>query len=336
MKRPTLVTIAEKSGVSKPVVYTVLKNRQGTSIRVSKATREKILRVAEECGYVPPKSSRMLATGKSDTIGVLIHLIIPPFSELLTHIQRSAQKEGLDVIPYITDNNPVLEEYYLNLVRDGRVDGIIPLTKTDGSDDRYRKYSCSPYHLTLFYYGEPIAGIPSVHFDAPAVGRLAAKHLLEIGCRRIAFFGRNPHLVRVKSFCAFLRKRGVIAEIITRPGGRDFFRDAMAGAKELMKMKPLPDGIFAVNDILGVAILNEARKRGIRIPDDLAVVGCDNTEFAAYASPGLTSIDINPPLLAARLVLRIKGMIEGKKTDDSHETLPVRLVVRESTMRAGR
>ncbi len=335
MKRVTLDVIAQKVGVSKPVVYTVLNNRTNKGIFVGKKTKDAILKIAKDLGYVPSKSSRMLLTGRSDTIGIILQKIASPFSELVSHIHREARGRNLDIITYLTDGDPVLEEHYVNVVRDGRVDGIIALARSDGSLERYHKYSSPPYNLNILFYGEPALGLPTVHFDEPQVGRLAAGHLIDIGCKRLAFFGGSSHSPRAVSFVRFLEKQGHRAPLVfTGDKYTNFFPEGKILAQQFLRLKNLPDGVFASNDYLAVALLSEALRKGLKVPRDIAIMGCDNTELCLYKRPTITSIDINLPLIAKKIMERTEQLIAGKRLRPLDTKVPVSLIVRESTERS--
>ena len=334
MKRVSLATIAKIVGVSKPVVYTVLKNRQNKGIFVGKNTREKILKTARELAYVAPKSAKELFTGRSDNIGIIFHKLTPFFSELVSQLHQEAYKRNLEVTSYLTDGDADLEEHYLNLVRDGRVDAVITVATVDGSIKRYQRYVKLPYNLKVLYYGEPISGVPSVHFDEKEVGRLAGQHLAEIECRRLAFFGGNKNSARAEGFIQYLKENGLPAPLIfTSKKFIDSFPEEKILAREFLKLKSLPDGVFASNDLLAVALLSEVLKEGLRVPEDIAILGCDNTEICLYTNPTISSIDTNTHLLAKKAIEKIEKIIKGIKLKSFHTKIPAFLIGRESTKR---
>ncbi|MBN1444839.1 MAG: LacI family DNA-binding transcriptional regulator [Candidatus Omnitrophica bacterium] len=334
-ERVSLKTIAEKAGVSKPVVYTVLNNRYGRGIYVSEKRKEEILNIASELGYVAPKSAKELFTGKSDNIGVILHEINHPFTEMLNWLQREAHKKGFEITPYLTSAKGKLEEHYLNMVRDGRVDGLIAIAATDGSRDRYRKFSNAPYRLKILAYHEPIPDVPTIHFDEERAGRMAAKHLLEAGCKRLAFLGEHGGMPRCRGFSEYIRQKGGEAPLIIkrRAKYKNMFSDGSGMAHQLLKLKKKPDGVFASCDLLAIALLREALKTGIKVPEDMAIMGCDNTEVCLYTTPSISSIDFNIPLLAKKMMGQMEQIINTGIFKPMHLTVPVKLVERESTKR---
>ena len=337
-KKTTLSTIAKLAGVSKQVVFTVLNNREGTSIRVGPKTRERILEISRRLGYVIPKGARELFSGRSNNIGVIFHKVTPPFSRRLSHLQQEARQRNLEITPYITDMKPELEEYYLNSARDGRVDGLIITGGIAGSIERYQRFAKPPYNLKIVLYGEPIPGVATVHFDETAAGRLAAEHLAEIGCRKPAFFGESKKMARAKGFIQYFRERKLPPPLVVvdKDWTWCFAPEGKVLAQELLKLKDLPDGIFSHNDLLASALLSGALRNGLRVPDDLAIMGCDNSEICLYTTPTLTSIETGFPVVVTEMLNKIEAMIKGEEPRPLHTEAAVSLVARESTERRGK
>ncbi|MCM8757158.1 MAG: substrate-binding domain-containing protein, partial [Candidatus Omnitrophica bacterium] len=177
-------------------------------------------------------------------------------------------------------------------------------------------------------------GIPTFHFDEDQVGQVAFQHLYKIGCRRLGIVGGSVSDRRNQSFLKEARQAG--AKVVWTPGQRwiGYLSDVISVLKEMMANSPsLPDGLFCYNELVGLAFLSIAWQRGIRVPDEVAVMACDNTELATYTNPPLSSIDVNIPLLAETAVKKICSLVTGEKMTEKHTIIPVRLVVRESTGR---
>jgi len=209
---------------------------------------------------------------------------------------------------------------------------MIALVKTDGSAERYERFSTDPCNLKILLYHDPLVpGIPIVHFDALEAGRLAAEHLTARGCRKLMFFGGSRDLARYQGFSKYLADKGFPPpETLTREGYTGFCNDGISLGRELFDRKELPDGIFASNDLLAIGLIAEAQRRGLKVPGDILIMGCDNIEIGACIYPSLTTIDINIPLLAQKLLTTVKEMIEEKPVP-SATYVPVNLVIREST-----
>ncbi|HOK57034.1 MAG TPA: LacI family DNA-binding transcriptional regulator [bacterium] len=331
-ERPSLKDIARLAGVSKVVVYTVLKGRENKGIFVSKKTKEKILKIAEEIGYVPPKSAKELFTGRSDTIGIIFHKLTSFFSSLVELLQIEAQKDGLEITPYITNGDWKLEKHYLDICRDGRVDGIITVAHTDKSVELYKKYTKKPYNLKILSYGPYIEGVPTIHFNEEKAGRLAAEHLLEIGCRKIAIFGGEKGSGRYNGFVNYLKERGNEPIIFVKDKFVGYYEDGILLAEEFFNQSQIPDGVFAYNDLLGVILIKEAKKKGIKVPEDIAIIGCDNSEVCLYSEVELTSIDTNIKEVVKKAIKLMKKMINGEEIPKK-TIVDVKLIKRKSTER---
>ncbi len=328
----SLRTIAKATGVSRAVVSAVINKKENQRIFVSQKKREEILKLVEEYGYVPKKSARDLGSQRTNTIALLFHWLTPYFSSLLEEIHRQAFKKGLEVIPYITEGYPDKEEEYLNLMRDGRVDVILAAAFTEGSPDRYMKFSSPPYNLKIVTINPPVGNIPSVHFDEEDAGRLAAQHLIEIGCKNLCFIdGGGIVEKRMEGFAHYIRERKLPVASVIQPMG--LFPDGVALAKKVFNLEKLPDGIFAYNDPLAIAVLTEVLRRGLKVPDDIAIVGCDNTEVCLYCYPALTSIDTNVSQVVKIALQKVVDLTNGMEAEPRHTKVPVKLVIRESTNR---
>jgi len=325
--------VASRAGVSPAAVSVVLNHKENCGIFVSEVTRKRILKVIAETGYVPRKSARDLFTRKTNVIGVICHRLTPFFAEFLSHIQQVATEKNLEIIPYLTNGQPELEEKYLQQVLDGRVDGLIALARTGGSRSRYLRYSRAPYHLHIVYYGASIPGIPTFHFNEKQAGELAFQHLYEIGCRRLAVLGGCVKDTRIQSFLQAAASAGVKVICPASHYWVGYLQEAAAAARQLLEKSSPVDGVFCYNDLVGLAFLGVAQQKGIRIPEDIAVITCDNTELTSYTQPPLSSIDVNFPLLARTAIEKVCGLIQGKKEKFSHTDIPVKLLVRESTRR---
>jgi len=163
---------------------------------------------------------------------------------------------------------------------------------------------------------------------------LAARHLTECGCRRLACFGGNKDSARIRGFVPYLKEKGFPSPLIfTGEPNAWSYLTAKTLAQKFLKLKNLPDGVFAANDLFAVALLTEALRKGLKVPEDIAIMGCDNIECDLYTIPTLTSIDTNIALMAKTAIEKIEKIIRGEHPEPFHTSLPVSLVVRESTKR---
>ncbi len=347
----TIRDIADKACVSKTVVSAVMNHRVGRTCFVSDRKQKQIEQLIRIHGYIPQKSARALKLQRTNTIGVIINFLTPFFSALLEELYKHASQQQFDLLQYLTGARAEKEEECLNLMRDGRVDGIVSVSFVGESAARYRKYASAPFNLRIVNITPPVEGIPGVYFDEKEVGRLAAQHLVDRGCRTFCCFGTGDRL-RGTSFLAHLRKQGftpfVASGRFSSPGftscfeGKESFTQEssitegdfsgyLRAADDFLNEGRIPDGVFATNDEVAIALLTTALRRGISVPRDLKIVGCDNTDITRHSYPALTSVDLDIAGLAEAAVRKMICIIAGRPFSELHTTIEPRLVVREST-----
>jgi len=312
-KKLTIGEIAKKVGVSKAVVSAVLNRKENQRIFVSEEKKKKILELAKDIKYFPRKSAKELVTGQTNTIGVIIQRFTPYFSNLVEELQKIAFKKGYEIVLYLTENIPEKEEEFLNLMLDGRVDGIIVTSFTEGSEKRYKKYS---EYLKILTMTEKIDNIPSVHFDEKKAGEIAAEYLIKTGCKKLCIAGGGKDFGRVRGFIEYCRKKGKEVSLLIEEKFSGYYEDGIKLAKKLFEMKELPEGIFAFNDLIGVALISEIKEKGLKIPEDISIISCDNTEICLYTEPKLTSIDTKFKERAEKAIENFIKIKKGEKVED--------------------
>ncbi|MFG1808601.1 LacI family DNA-binding transcriptional regulator [Streptomyces sp. NPDC049040] len=327
---PTVETIAARAGVSTASVSRVLNGhgaRPDTVLRVERA--------AAELGYVPNGVARSLKGGRTRQLTFAMPDVgNPAYVSMVRQIQAVTKPLGYRLLLHSTD---AVAEDELDVVRslaDRTSDGLIlcPIRVTDAHRE-VLAHTARPV-VVIGSLPEP-APVDSVRADSVSGTVLAVRHLLERGRRRIAFVngpadtvpGRN----RRTGYEAALREAGLVpdpAHTVTT----DFGIEAGAlAAHRLLDAHPGIDSVFCANDQLALGAAHAAHDRGLRIPDDLAVVGMDDSELARAGHPALTSVDLGSAergrLAAEMLVARLDGGRHRVRC----ETVPPRLVVREST-----
>jgi LacI family transcriptional regulator len=331
----SLRDVAARSGVSFQTASKVLNGRPGV---VSAGTRERILRAAAELGYVPNAMARGLVRQSSLTVGV----VADDFSDLAVSqfvlaAQRSAAGRGHAAL--ISGVHADIDaRLAVRKLLEYRVDGILVAAPSLEDD---------PGLGALLHDRLPVVSIsrirgvvvPVVGSDHAVTGALAARHLLDLGHRRIgAVTGPRSRQVvrsRTRGFRAELKAAGVplperrVAEADwTHDGGR-------AAARRLLDADPEVTAVFVHNDVMAVGVLKALHERGLRLPADCSVVGCDDLSFAGYLVPPLTTVRIPFQETGERAASLLVDSIGGKEIP-ARTLLPVELVVRESTGPPGR
>ncbi|HEX8359974.1 MAG TPA: LacI family DNA-binding transcriptional regulator, partial [Longimicrobium sp.] len=264
--------VARHAGVSQATVSLVLGGNPRA--RVAAATRERVLRSAEELGYRPNFLARGLVRGRSYAIGVVVPDLSNPFYlDVVTGVQRVAAEAGYVVLP--GDTREVSAARHLEALRARQVDGLI----LDGlGASSLPADALSGTEVVLV--DEPPERWPGVASDALEAGRLAAEHLLGLGHRRLAFMGpaSDVHGFRMRERGFFAALRGAGVEVRSEWVRRT--PPTIAGGQRTMRAlltaKLRPTGVFCANDLLAAGALKATLASGLSVPGDLSLVGCDD------------------------------------------------------------
>ncbi len=327
--------VAEHAGVSVGTVSNVL-NRPDV---VSAPTRERVLSAIAVLGFVRNESARHLRAGHSRTIGlVVLDIANPFFTDVARGVEDVANRAGLAVILCNSDDRPEKESAHLDVLAEQRVQGVL-ITPTG---------ELNPHLQALRRRGVPVVLVdrraPSPHQCAVAVddvlgGRLAAEHLLERGHRRIAFIGGASGLPQVQE-----RHDGVAAAVREATGSDDALvvlspeHLTVAGGREAagrivgMPAARRPTAAVCANDLMAMGVLQEMVRQDVRVPEEFAIVGYDDIDFAAAAAVPLTSVRKPRAALGSRAAELLLDEARGDGHVHVQEVFEPTLVVRESSM----
>jgi LacI family transcriptional regulator len=290
-KEPTIYDVAQEAGVSIATVSRVLNN----PARVSKETRDKILEAIDRLGYVPKTVARERARKEIGRIGVITPFFtLPSFSQRLRGIAAGLVDTQYELTIYPVDSLNRLENYFTLLPFSNNVDGLIILSLPIDENAVHRlKQSAIP---TIIIENH-IDGFSSIEIDNHYGGQLAAEHFIKKGHTRFAYVGDRvveeytlrPEDKRLEGYRQTLIQHGfsLSENSIKLPVFPP--RDPSKQVLELLDLEKPPTAIFAATDDLALCVLKTARKQGLRIPDDLAVIGFDNIDIANYLD--LTTIN---------------------------------------------
>jgi LacI family transcriptional regulator len=336
----TLRDVANRAGTSVAAVSAVLGRGRHQSIRVGEATRQRILAVAEELGYVPNLLARSLVTRKTGVLGFLTpyrdaFIAHEPFATQLFSgvLEECMRREyGIMLLTTAGDDWTALDPRRL---LDPRLDGLLVSIPPPGSPlvDRCREVG---FPCVAVVYEPDGPGVCVVNADDFHGGELATEHLIRLGHRRIAHLLGTPGIAstepRRRGYLAALAAAGIAAEpalqLAAGYGWRDGYRTA--GGLLDLPAERRPTAVFAANDLCAEGVLRALGERGLRAPDDLAVVGFDDTWHAAYIQPPLTSVHMPIYSMGARAVQMLAALAEGAEVGERQPTLPVTLTIRES------
>jgi DNA-binding LacI/PurR family transcriptional regulator len=323
----TSVDVAEHAGVSQSTVSLVFSGK-GRG-RVSEATAERVRRAARELGYRPNAAAQALRTGASRAVALLVpDMTNPFFSRVLRGAQRAAAEAGYIVILVDTQNDRHWESQSFEALRAGPVDGylLFEVTEPDalGPDE----------NVVLMETEAPRR--PSVRFDGEAGAAAAFEHLIELGHRRIghlaAAFRALTFQHREESRRRVLAAAGLDPDAQPRVMTPISIEDACRNAGTLLDEKPT--AVFCDDDVIAAGMYLAARDRGVRIPDELSVIGFDDMDFARVLDPPLTTVALDAQLLGATSFELLEALMSGERTR-KRIVLPAELLVRGSTAPPG-
>jgi LacI family transcriptional regulator len=332
--------IAKDLGVSVITVSKVLRDHPD----IGEETRERVLARVKELDYRPNLAARSLVTGRTYLVGLVVpDLLHPFFAEIAKSLSHVLRKSGYYLIVSSSDEEPELEEQEINQLLARRLDLLIIASCRSTVDLFFRiEKQKTPYVLIDRSLPGLIANFVGV--DDEAVGRLATRHLIDIGCKKIAHIRgpeTSPGIYRMEGYKRALSQAGLKVlddYIITeRKGDVDTRQRGAEAMHQLLNLKPKPDGVFCFNDPLAMGAMNCALDQGLRIPDDIAVIGCGNLHYDDSLRVPLSSIDQHSRRIgeeAARIALAILNSKKPPKPETI--VLQPELIMRGSTQRAGR
>ena len=327
--------IARELGVSVVTVSKALRNHEDISIE----TRGKVLQLMRDMNYRPNLAARALVTGRSLIVGCVVPgLMHSFFGEIAKGMTNVFRKKGYGLVLAISEEEPELEQQEIEQLLARHVDALIVAT-TQGDRatiDRIEEQGV-PYVLI----DRQIPGVKAnfVGVDDHSVGLMATEHLIQVGCRRIAYLLANqlsPSMGRLEGYKHALANHN-LPECTRQLGDTgDSIVDVAAYAtmKELLAQPQRPDGVFAFNDQFAVGAMKAVLDSGLRIPEDVAFVGCGNIRHADFLRVPLTTVDQNPVSIGERAAKVALNLIETKEPVEAKNILlEPRLLVRQSSMR---
>lgn len=328
-----LKDIADKTGFSTNTVSLALRQ----SPRIPPQTREVIRKAAEELNYLPNHIAKSLVSRETKTIGlVLTDINNPALTQTAQAIEIALAERGYGTL-FATSNNTLSEEVRaIDLFRSRQVDGMLIYPTSHKKLEHIRPLRRANLPVVLLV-GDPDSGLDAVSVDDRRGAYKATRHLIEIGHRRVGIIdGANPLGNREKreGYQQALTEAGIDYDeaLSVDPQGHNSLRGFWA-MDQLMSGTKRPTAVFAANDTLAIGALRWCLKQNLRVPDDVAIIGFDNIEYAEYASVPLSTINYAADIVSRMAVDRLMRLISaGDHLPDPRVTLiDPDLVVREST-----
>ncbi|MFL5918301.1 MAG: LacI family DNA-binding transcriptional regulator [Gaiellaceae bacterium] len=330
--RLTIRQIADLAGVSIATVSRVLNGRND----VAPETRDLVTRVIRENGYTANRSARGLSAGRTGLVGVLVPLIYPAyFSAILAGAAEALSELDLRVVLSPTGHEHDREVSLLERLMHGVTDGALIVMPEESSPELERLVE-GGYRFVVVDPIMPLAErIPSVSAAHTSGADQAMRHLLGLGHRRIAqITGPRGWLAtedRRRGYHAALASAGILPDAALEVEAIPEIPPGREAADQLLDLPEPPTAIFAFNDNIAIGAIQAARARGLRVPEDLSVVGFDDVELATVVTPALTTVRQPLAEMGRTAVSLLNRLLERQRFETLHVELATRLVVREST-----
>ncbi|SDJ22442.1 transcriptional regulator, LacI family [Frankineae bacterium MT45] len=328
---PSIEDVARRAGVS---IATVSRSLRGLP-DVAESTRDRVLTAARELDYVASPFAARLASGRTSTVGVVVPFVDRWFfAQVLGGLERELQAGGYDLLLYNLGDTPGRERFFTVMPARKRVDALLvaSLVLTDMELEALKTLNCP-----LAMLGVEVDGVLCTGIDDRAGARVAVEHLISLGRRRIALIGGDtedpmrftPPLYRRDGYLQALSSAGI--EYDPQIDELGYF--TVAGGEQAMstilQRDPRPDAVFAESDEMAYGAMRAIRRAGLRVPEDIAVIGFDDHESAELLD--LSTIRQDVSAQAAVLAKRLLNVLGGDTETTTAELLPTELVVRGST-----
>jgi LacI family transcriptional regulator len=330
--RVTIREIAGLAGVSVATVSRVMNGRDD----VAPGTRELVQRIVRENGYTTSRTARGLSAGRTGLIGATVPLVHPAyFSFILSGAAEALYERDMRLVLCPTQHEHEREVTLLERLMHGTTDGGLLILPQESAEE----LESLLLHGYRFVVVDPLLPlndrIPAVSAAHSAGADHAVKHLLGLGHRRIgAITGPRGWIAteeRLRGYHAALAAAGILAEPELVVESNFEIESGLRAARRLLDLHEPPTAIFGFNDNVAIGALQAARERGLRVPEDLSVVGFDDVEAAEIVTPALTTIRQPLAEMGRMAVSLLERLLEGQRIEALHVELRTQLVVRSST-----
>lgn len=321
--------VAKYAGVSVATVSRVLNGQDKVAVK----TKLKVEEAIQHLNYEPSMLGRNLRNSESRIVLILIPTISNPFYfEIIKGIENMALSQNYNILLCETDSSPEKEDIYFDLVRKKMADGIISMDPAVNVEtlktlsEKYAIIQCSEYGGGV--------DIPYVTIDSEEASYRAVKHLIQMGHRRIALMNSDEKFLyareRRMGYQRALEENGIPLNkeyiFYTKELG---FEQGQQAMKKILQLKEQPSAVFAVSDLLAIGALKEINAAGLRVPEDVAVVGFDKIDFSNMTNPTLTTVAQPMYKMGTIAATMLIDKIQGRHVDSV--VLEHELVIREST-----
>ncbi|KLU60603.1 HTH-type transcriptional repressor CytR [Peptococcaceae bacterium CEB3] len=322
--------VAKRANVSTATVSRVL-SKEGY---VSEETRNKVLEAIDILGYTPNRLASNFRKSSSHTVLAIIPDITNPFfSEVVKGLEKVAAERGYHVLLGDTGNSLHVERDLMELVREQVADGVILATARVTNEEIEKLGRGLPIVVACEYFDG--ISIPTVSIDNVVAAREATQYLIDCGHRRIAFISGRFNIVlnrdRIRGYRQALEYNGLHVHEGLIQEGDWTMESGMNAMSRILAMDQLPTAVFAASDEMAVGALKSLKAKGLRVPDDMSVMGFDDISLSEMVEPELSTVQQPKRELGELAIRMLLNIIEGKKLERTQVILSHRLVIRGST-----
>src|SRR5690242_10376179 len=330
--RLTIRQVANLAGVSTATVSRVINGRT----EVSDRAREAVLRVVREHGYSTNRTARALSGGRTGLVGVTTPVVHHSyFAVILDGAGEALYEQDMRMVLCPTHHEHDREASLLERLMQGTTDGALLILPEESPDELAALHE----HGYRFVIADPLKQlderVPTVSAAHSSGAGEAVEHLLSLGHRRIAHITGPRGWVateeRLRGYRAALAAAGILPDPELAPPAVPEFQTGREAAERLLDLPEPPTAILAFNDNIAIGAIQAARARGVRVPEDLSVVGFDDVEYATIVTPALTTVRQPLAEMGRTAVSLLTRLLDRQSFETLHVELATRLVVRDST-----
>ncbi|MGF1763526.1 DNA-binding transcriptional regulator CytR [Aliivibrio kagoshimensis] len=327
----TMKDVALLAEVSTATVSRALMNPEKVSITTRKRVEEAVI----ESGYSPNSFARNLRRNESKTVVAIVPDICDPyFTEIIKGIEEAAMENGYIVLLGDSRQQKKREDSFVNLLFTKQVDGML-LLGTDLPFDvsKQEQKNLPPMVMACEY--SPELELPTVHIDNLTAAFEAVNYLTQIGHKQIAQISGPEQATlchfRHQGYQQALRRGGVTMNPTYTAFGDFSFESGSTALTRLMALPETPTAIFCHNDVMAIGAIHQAKKMGLRIPQDLSIIGFDDIQFSQYYDPPLTTVSQPRYEIGRQSMLMLLERLKGREVQIGSRLLDATLTIREST-----
>ena len=327
----TMKDVALQANVSTATVSRALMNPE----KVSQATRNRVEQAALEVGYLPQMQGRNMKRNESRTILVIVPDICAPFfSEVIRGIEVTAAAQGYLVLIGDCAHQNQQEKTFIDLIITKQIDGMLLLGSRLPFDASIEEQRNLPPMVMANEFA-PELGLPTVHIDNLTASFDAVNYLHELGHQRIACIAGPEEMplchYRLQGYVQALRRCGITVDPHYIARGNFTYEAGANALEQLLALPQPPTAIFCHSDIMALGALSYAKRQGLKVPDDLSIIGFDNISLAEFCDPPLTTVAQPRFDIGREAMLLLLNQLSGQFVDSGSRLLDCELIIRGST-----